>query len=244
MSATLDIGQCLNHLPPLEQRKTQKEINEEKAFSIMTDVCFRKQDSLKEQFEAILIFGVMNPMCQRLCCEHFKEVIKFNKPKTVFITGGNTGASWQPESEQIMSCICPGGAWRFPEYNGIEFIQEVDSRDTLQNVQGAIRLGLGKYKSISFIAKWYHCGRCRLTLEKLLPTAKFYQHGYVASVASNLGVIDPDLWTAQPELIRVVWREFLKIEEYGSRGDIAYPDDVRQKVEEVHRLLGNDWEPS
>ncbi|MFA6554468.1 MAG: YdcF family protein [Candidatus Paceibacterota bacterium] len=247
LSAILNVGQCSSYSSPPVEEKTQKEVNEERAFPITTDLCFGKQDSHNEPSEVILIFGTANQMCQRLCGDHFKEVVKSNRPKAVFITGGNTGANWGSESEQIMSRICPGGTWRsgkYGKYNGIKFVLEEDSRNTLQNVQMAISLGLAEYKSISFIAKGYHCGRCRLTLEKLLPGVKFYQHGYVASVSEKLGVIEPDLWTAQPELIRIVWREFLKIEAYGSRGDIAYPDDVRQKVAEVHRLLGNDWKPS
>ena len=212
------------------------------SLSIVAELCFGRQDSISDNEvpEAMIIFGAGRASDQHSCGDHFRSIARHYPPKVVYVTGGIVvDKNGMTESERIMAAMWPG---QFPD---IEFRIDRRSTNTLENVIEAKRLGLDNHARVVFISKWFHCGRCRLTLEKLLrPEVRILQRGYVTTMseAAIPGVIEPDLWRCVPQIVSKVWKEFEKIEEYGTRGQISYPEEIRGKVLKVRNLVGN-WRP-
>ena len=202
------------------------------AIRLINELLFDKPDSLTEPCEATLIFGTSTvPNYVRLR-HHFRFVQELVRSSVVYITGGVTMPGQLSESEHIHTAIGAMG------YKDVQFKLDFESKDTKNNVIQAVRLGLGSHRNIMFIAKTQHCGRCKLTLMKHLPPNVTIRHrGYEPTVVPDGPRMDPMTWQSSPKLSSLVWGEFLRIEKYGLRGDIAYPSEVADKVRRVREIV-------
>jgi hypothetical protein len=202
--------------------------------SLINEILFDVDDELREPCEALLIFGSSFPENHIHIRNAFGAAYEFLKPPKVFITGGVTRSGFIPESRAIMNAI------REDAYPEVEFVLDPTSTNTRDNVLEAIKLGLGGCKNILFIAKAPHCGRCKLTLTKLLPSTIVRHWGYDPIVLPNQPHFRKHDWHLVPELTRLAWGELLRIETYGKRGDISFPKELEEKIFKVHQLVANE----
>lgn len=198
----------------------------DEAVDLLTALCFGQSQNLGPA-EAILVFGTSHPATQALCADHVLDVLRRVPNAKLFLTGGvlpdaNTSRA---ESVAMLVLLKRKG---LPDHVKVCF--ETTSWDTRENVVEALKLGLANYPRIVTVGKWSACGRQRLTLQKLLPNAEIWQRGVTASEQGRSIILSPDFWHWTDIGRAKVWAEFLCIEKYGSRGDIAYPQDVEDKV--------------
>ena len=161
----------------------------------------------------------------------FREVHASLNPRVVFITGGVTRDGAIPESEGILSALGP------EKYPQVEFRLDRTSTNTLDNVLRARDLGLAEFEEIFFVAIAPHCGRCKLTLAQHLPGKKIRHRGYLDAIYADGLRITRDTWHLEPETSKLVWGEVLRIEKYGTRGDIAYPAEIAKKITRIKSLV-------
>ena len=204
------------------------------AVQLITRVCFGVADDLSRSCEAIMAFGVSDPVSQRECRKAFCMAVHTTAPSVAYIVGGSphgtVAAPGESEAEQLLREIGPKG------YPSIEFRIEKASTNTLENVTNCLPLGLAGHESMLLISKEPHAGRCRLTLMKYAPAMDIRSRGYPTRLKGSHAVIARDRWNESPEHRDAIWSEFLRIKTYGERGDIAYPDDVRSAVDRVFVL--------
>ena len=204
----------------------------EEAVELLTELCFGKNENADKETDAVLVFGTPHEEKHFLAIEHLSDIINLTSVKNVFITGGKDTGDGKRESEKIFALAKK----TLPE--NIFFYCDKVSKNTLENVVYALRLGLDRFKKIVFIAAWGHCGRCRLTLQKYLENADLKQRGYVWTSSETPGTLNPDFWHKDKRYTELIWGEFLRIETYGKRGDIAYSPQISAVVERIHELTG------
>lgn len=211
------------------------------AVQLLTDVCFLPEEEVAKetvfgQYGEVIIFGTSHPTSHQQIVDKLIELrLDGYRPNTVYITGGETTPG-KVESEEIFARINELQCG-FARYSGVEFKLDCNSRSTQRNVESAIKLGLGSVKTgIIFIAKSGHCGRCKLTLDRYFPKTDIQAWGYNPILSDDFPPISRTNWFQNSQICDKVWAEFLRIERYGLRGDIAYPAGVRQKVERVRAL--------
>lgn len=98
------------------------------------------------------------------------------------------------------------------------------SRNTLEDVILGKKLLETKNifpKSILYVSKAHHSGRCYLTLKKYFSHVKLYTYSFNA-VYNNIEVAKEDWWL-DPVARARVYGEYLRINKYSERGDIALP---------------------
>ncbi len=222
--------------PPI---KTEQELNQEEVYKHTTGICFGEQNGVEDcrEIDAVLIFGTSKQGCQTACGRYLRDLIEFGNPTDVYVTGGKIDASGYSESDKMRDIIFANGSLNS---SGINFHFESLSKNTLENVNQAFAQGLARHEKIAFIGKWQHCGRCRLTIQKVAPLIRtIFQRGYMVSFLDAPGVLAPEFWFNVPEYKRVVFEELAKIACYGERGDIAYPSHIASKISTIKQLFSN-----
>ncbi len=202
-----------------------------KVIDKINELCFNPMPYVAGDCDAAIIFGTSSEPNQKKLASEFPLAFAIYKPKIVYLTGGETSEG-DIESRRIYFYLFRYGG----NYQSVEFKIDEQSKDTKQNVEEAIKVGLDTHKRILFITKSPHCGRCFLTLRKYLPNVELMQHGYNPIWNEKKAPVTMENWSTTPEVIKMVWAEFLRIERYGLRGDIAYPEEIRKKVSEIHTL--------
>ena len=91
---------------------------------------------------------------------------------------------------------------------------------------------------IGFIFPSYASQRGYLTLRRFLPRAQIIQFSYDAVYPESGRPISPEKWHTFDFGRRRVWGEFLRIRQYGQRGDIAY-GEVKDLVEKIELSFSN-----
>lgn len=201
----------------------------------LTQLCFRKDDHSIPSTEGIFVFG--STISLDVLAKKIEQAIEKKVANRLILTGGIVTYSGSPiytltQSKMIYQKLQKNLP---PE---IEVLFEESSQNTLDNV----RLGLATIKStphsICFISKSFHCGRCYLTLRKFLPKATIYQISYEPHYVSEPQKISRENWHLFPQGRARVWGEFLRIQRYGLRGDIADREiaNLITKIEKTCRL--------
>lgn len=203
------------------------------AISLLNDLLFADIRTGNDPVEAVMVFGTSHWHGQNEIGLRFPFIHNRHHPSLVYLTGGET-ISGMTESHIIYDRIESYD----PNFRKLEFRIDNLSMNTKENVEAAIRLGLDKHKTIAFLAKIPHRCRCELTLKKYLPQRKIIPYGYVSRIRNNGPQVMRDTWNSYTEMTQLIWGEFLRIELYGGRGDIAYPDDIREKVEQIRKVTG------
>jgi len=203
------------------------------AFKLITEILFDVPDKLEDACDAVLIFGSSIPENNQRISSLMGLIYQKIGFKKVYIAGGVTVPDMPPESEQIHAVLAP-------QYPRVKFLLDRTSTNTMENVLNSITMGLNAHKNILFVAKAPHCGRCKLTLMRHLPKAIIRHQGYVPIVPRyDHDVEIGQRWHQSAVSASFVWAEFLRIETYGKRGDIAYPEDIKRKIRRVRKLVSN-----
>ncbi|MFD0681902.1 MULTISPECIES: YdcF family protein [unclassified Paenibacillus] len=199
---------------------TRQQMNE------LTEIVFLKQQE-PVPCDAIFVFGGTHP-------GHWEKTIEAYQAdlgKTIIVSGGVSPTAvrhpeWEedsiPESHVIVSRIIQAG---IPEK---DIVYEDHSRNTLENVKFAKDVfDFNTIKSLLFICKAHGAGRQYRTLAKYLP------HGlelvpYVFDTSYNNDLITRNNWMNLEKGRSRVYGEYLRICNYGDRGDILA---LTEKVE-------------
>lgn len=195
----------------------------------LTRLCFGEQDHLVQPCEALFAFGTPIIQAQHMCAERIRYACCILGVKRAYITGGATNGE-EPESYQIGALVEPRRC------SGVEFKLERKSDCTVKNVTFALALGLPQEKEVLFIARWYHCGRCRLVFAKHTPDIVLRQSGYVSTFERAAGTLTPDFWFKDPVYQSRVWGEFRRIERDCLNGTISYPTEIQEQVRQIREL--------
>ncbi|NDE68303.1 hypothetical protein EB052_01715 [bacterium] len=212
---------------------------------LLTELCFSPDRGIvspgDDQFDALLVLGVSRPVTQRMCADKVSMICLAHRPSIVYITGGGaTGLSKGGPTEASLI------HWWMDKMSiaGIDIVLEGMSVCTRTNVTCALDLGLRRYKRIAFVCKAGHYGRMILTLRKYVASGTVIVAGYEYSFpvddgrVSDLFMLSKSTWMRDRRCRDRMWGEFLRIREYGERGDIDYPDSVRGVVIEILQLTG------
>lgn len=87
---------------------------------------------------------------------------------------------------------------------------------------------------VGFLGKTQSAGREFLILKKYLPNSEILQYTWIAQHYEQ--PITADSWHTFEQGRQRVWGEFLRIKKYGERGDIAYPEEVKEVVERIEKI--------
>lgn len=209
----------------------------DRAELLLTDLCFAPLVGVSPHggFQALLVFGTGRTDIQHLCAKKVSEIASARRPSKIYLTGGVTGDNKISEARSVYEKI-----ERQP-LSGIEFVLDERSMCTRTNVVEALKAGLIRDSNVAFICKAGHYGRALLTLRKHILRAMNVVAGYeynfpFLSVGQGMIMMTRQTWMKNPRSRARVWAEFLRIEAYGLRGDIEYPDSVREDVLEIRRL--------
>lgn len=200
---------------------------------LLTELCFMKTEKL-ESVDLIFVCG--NPSFQELA-EHISNLLHNKVSHKVMLTGGVTSHESmlkKPKSEArlIYEALLKIG---MPE--NVDFFLEEDSLNTLENVLNALTiLNFKNYNRLCFVFPAHGAKRAYLTLRKFLPDTKIFSAAYHDTYPNEGEPIKAESWHNSTFAIKRVWGEYLRIKEYGSRGDIAY-DEVKDLVLQIEKVI-------
>ncbi|MCE9628749.1 MAG: hypothetical protein K8Q91_02010 [Candidatus Vogelbacteria bacterium] len=211
-------------------RQSKTPILTKEVVGLLTKLCFRPDDILTPA-ELLFVFG--NSQTERMA-ELTKIVLNRKLVSKVVLTGGtpkfeDSVIVPKPESQLVLDSINPN---LFPD---VEFFIESVSDNTLANVTEALKvLDFSSYKKIIFLFKKHDSRRGYLTLKKLLPKTELLQVTFPGVYKDGITITE-DSWFKNEVAISRVWGEYLRINKYGRRGDIAF-DEVADIVEAIEKL--------
>lgn len=208
-----------------------------KAISLLTRLCFRKDDPIKK-VDGIFIFSSSHEI-KKLASLIERLLLKKISPK-VFITGGitynllnlNLKTSKNPtEADLLLNAI------NINKFKNVNFFVERESTNTLENVaETLVHPEFKKCKNLLFVFKSHAAGRGYLTLKKYLANVNLWQKTFNTKYAESEKVITRYNWHTFLFGRERVWGEFLRIQKYGLRGDIEY-DSVRGLVLKIEKEI-------
>jgi hypothetical protein len=201
---------------------------------LLTKLCFRR-DHTPTRADLLFVFSTATAV-EVLAQEVQKIIIQGLTPR-VFVTGGTPQFSdyakiGRTESELFFEHLDP------KEFPSVEFFSERASTDTRTNVTEALKvLDFSTYEKVIFIFKAHAAGRGYLTLRKFLPNTQLLQATYTPVYPEIGRVIARDTWQETEFGCARVWGEFLRIQKYGERGDIAYDTETQELVSAILQLI-------
>lgn len=211
-----------------------------KAKALITDLCFRKNDALKK-VDGIFVYASLIGIEE--LANLLKKILEENIAKKVFITGGVTPKvlacdlnvkAKLTEADLILNSIDT------KKFKDIRFYVEKKSTNTMENVTETWKNPeFRKCKSLLFIFKSHAAGRGYLTIKKYFPAINIIQQSFDTKYAGASKKITRNNWHTFPFGMTRVWGEFLRIREYGSRGDIEY-DSIRDLVIKIEKEIQNE----
>lgn len=212
------------------------ELNDE-VIALLTDLCFRKDDPPQE---ADMLFIFSSPIYTKKVAALAKDMLIGGLIQKVFVTGGvpeykDSRTIVKPEAELLLELLSPQN---FPS---VQFFTENRSHNTLENVTEAMRVyDFRDVKKLWFIFKSHAAGRGYLTLRRFLPDAVLLQRTLDFQYEGVDLPLTRENWHTFPFGRERVWGEYLRIREYGQRGDIAF-DEVRDKAQAIARMYGSSF---
>ncbi|NQU77336.1 YdcF family protein [Candidatus Falkowbacteria bacterium] len=196
---------------PKAPKLTKKDI------SILTDMIF-VEDNIKKS-DLIFVFGTSHEEAHKVVL----KANKINKDTTIIITGGvyylASNKKWKEKRytchDRIKELLIKKGI------NPDLIIGHSRSSNTLEDILFAKKIfDFSKVRSILFISKAHHTGRCLRTLIKQLPGVKNF-NSYSYNAIYNNQELSRKNWYKTAQGIKRVYGEYLRILEYSKKGDIA-----------------------
>lgn len=208
-----------------------------KSIQLVTDLCFRKDDVLK-QVDGLFVYSSIvgiDPLARVI-----NNILSKKITDQLFVTGGFTPPALLEElgiraglteAETVLNAI------HVDQYKNLKVFVERESTNTLANVTETLKFPQFRdCKSLIFIFKSHAAGRGYLTLRKYFPDALILQQTFNTKYPRAAKEITRENWFTFDFGMKRVWGEFLRIKKYGSRGDIEY-GEVRELVEEIEREI-------
>lgn len=210
----------------MDKREIEKEPEvpelSKKEIDIIAKICFREDDEL-EPADLIFVFGSSHYVKE--LADIIIDLLTRKLSNRVFITGGiptytDSKKIDKAENLSILDYINRN------LFEGVQFYTESVSKNTTENVTEALKvLDFTRYKKIIFIFKYHACGRGYLTLRKFLPSAKLMQKSFNVSYHDGVQEITKENWYKTELGRKRVYGEYLRIQTYSKRGNIAQPED-------------------
>lgn len=199
----------------------------ERLIAQLTSLIYRNDDP-PSPTDIIFVFGTSRSV--ERCAATVRGLLNAGVASTVVISGGvpryadSNKTVETPESATILRAIGPAAR---PD---VAFLMETRSWNTRDNVAFAIEdhPSIAAARDIAFVVPAHGGGRGYLTLRKFFPTARLLQHTYSSPLHDGTP-IDRSMWYETETGRRRIWGEYLRIKEYGEKGDIA--------TEEIQELL-------
>jgi len=214
-----------NPIPPQLNAKAKK---------LITELCFRKDDSLKE-VDGIFVFSSAIEI--KKLSKLIEKILEKNISKKIFITGGLTSAELARDLK-IKTALTEADllleSLNTKKFKDVRFYVEKKSTNTLANVTETLKNPeFKKCKSLLFIFKSHAAGRGYLTLRKFFQSADILQQTFDTKYERSNKKITRENWHTFAFARNRVWGEYLRIREYGSRGDIEYKsvEELMDKIE-------------
>lgn len=208
-----------------------------KAKELITKLCFRKNDTLKK-VDGIFVYSSLIGIKE--LANLLKKILEKNITKKVFITGGVTPKEIARELKvktKLVEADLILNSIDTKKFKNIKFFIEKKSTNTLENVTETLKNPeFRKCKSLLFIFKSHAAGRGYLTLRKFFPAINIIQQSFDTKYAGASKKITRNNWHTFSFGLSRVWGEFLRIREYGSRGDIEY-DSAKGLVARIEKEL-------
>jgi len=194
-----------------------------KAKKLITKLCFRKDDKLKK-VDGIFVFSSLVNI-EKLA-KLIENILAKKISKQVFITGGVISEE-RARGLQIRKGSTEAGllleTLNIKRFKDVHFYVERKSLNTLENVTETLKFPeFKKCKSLLFIFKSHAAGRGYLTLRKFFQSAEILQLTFNTKYRQEKKSITKNNWHSFIFARGRVWGEFLRIDKYGSRGDIEY----------------------
>lgn len=199
----------------------------------LTDLCFRRDQEVPK---SDLIFVFATAVSFKETGDLITHLIKKGTANQIFLTGGNPAfkdsrKNEKPESALMRESFNPS------LLQEAEVFTEDRSTNLLGNVVEALKVSdFRRYHKIVFISKSHVAGRAYLTLRKFLNQDQIFQQTVEALYPETDRAIGPSNWFTFAFGRERVWGEFLRIKEYGRRGDIAF-DEVRTLVGNIEKSV-------
>jgi len=196
----------------------------------INNLFFQINNPLPIQIDTLFIFG--SPNCYDSLKTCLQEIFKESNFNNIIITGGKPNFTDSVEIDKAESlCILDYIRDIIPP--GIELITEENSVSTAENVEFGLK-ALGSIpKSICFVCKNVHALRAYLTLLKISQHSILYQRSYVPYYFPSVEYLTPDSWVCNLNFQKLIWGEVQRISHYGTKGLIAYPENVKTSIEKI-----------
>lgn len=193
--------------------------------ALLTQLCFKETLPIKE---TDLLFCYGTPFCIPQMAHHLTQLLMNKVSNHVLIAGGFTAEGLplienKSESRLIYEHIPP-------IFAHVNFFLEEKSHHTLENVVNGLNIiNFQNYRRIGFVSPSHMAQRCYLMLRKFCPKSRVDPLCYDAFYPGEPKPVSKTNWTTFALGKKRVWGEFLRIQCYGMRGDIAF-DEVRNFV--------------
>lgn len=207
---------------------------DEELKQLLTELCFAVENPL-EAVDLMFVYGT--PFSVKAIAYHISQLLETGLVHTVLLTGGLV------HHKELLICQKSEASLIYKElnlnkdYSHIRFFLEEKSQNTLENVTEGLKIfNFSDCKRICFISASHCARRSYLTLRKYFPQGELIQSTYNASYPEDVRKLSKDNWYTFDFGIRRIWGEFLRIKEYGRRGDIAY-HDVIDLVDKIDKYI-------
>lgn len=204
-----------------------------RAIKLLTELCFPTTSPIIEPLDAVLVFG--SHTAHKALAAPVHDLLKHNLCQQVIATGGvppyddHPGEHPQSEAELFLHELSP------LDYPEVALLQEHESHNTLENVIHGLAHPRLKtpINHLAYVCKSFASGRCYLTLKQHAPDATLYPLPVDVTYDDTHPAITRDNWYESDPGRTRVWGEYLRIQTYSKRGDIASSPFLEQLKDEI-----------
>lgn len=201
--------------------------------SLLTSLCFGVEQDL-DPVDLIFVYGT--PFFIEQAALKLASLLHLNISNKVIIAGGimpygETYLQQKSEARLIYDEIAD-------QFKNIDFYLEEKSQNTLDNVIESLKiLNFSSYNKVCFVFPSHGTNRGYLTLKKFLPSAKITPASYDSYYPEDGCFMAKDTWHHTEQGKQRIWGEFLRIQEYGNRGDIALDDRTKNLLAKIDQII-------
>lgn len=194
----------------------------------ITKLCF--VPSKNETVDVVFVFGNWSQKSQKPL--HIEQLYRNNISKYFVLTGGKPTHDYSHlGSTAVADDVYAGLAEDIIE-NSIIHIQN-RSINSVEDIELSMPFMANINKStIGCVACNWAMGRQMMYLKKFFPTSDIYPLPYDTRLEDG-SFLTASNWHHNTDGQKRLWGEIIRMKLYGERGDMAYPDDLRHKVDTV-----------
>jgi uncharacterized SAM-binding protein YcdF (DUF218 family) len=201
---------------------------------LLTELCFFSSPPT-EAVDLIFVYGTPYFFNEVITC--IINLLNKKISTKVLITGGIVLGEAKVQQKSEARLIYEKFSTKYFNPNTSIFLEE-NSQNTLENVKNGLSvLDFSHYERICFISPPHISMRGYLTLRKFLPKTDIFSLSYDIHYPRRQGIISKNTWYNFDMGIKRVWGKFLRIQQYGHRGDIDYNQKISSLVAEINHLI-------